>query len=397
MDKSTPKVVKIHDVNIDKDYIGWIEELKSRYRSAQIKAAVKVNTEQLLFNWQLGRDLVMRKAEEKWGSGIVEQVSMDLQAAFPESKGFSTTNLWYMKQWYQFYSTAIPKLQQLDGVFQIPDSQLSTKLQQLVGELQHAEDSPDQGMDLPELFTCVPWGHHIQILSKCKSIEEAIFYIVHCASEGWSRQALTNCIKADYYHTSGGAITNFSEKLPVPQGKLAQAITKDTYDFGFISLPKGYEEEQLESELEKQLTRFLLELGSGFAYMGRQKQLIIAGKTRKLDMLFFHIPLNCYIVIELKAVPFQPEFAGKLNFYVNAVDDLIKTQSQNPTIGLLICSNKDETEVQYAFNGITTPMGVASYDNVKVKEIQDQLPSVEELTKRIRLLEEQLDRESKKK
>ena len=201
-----------------------------------------------------------------------------------------------------------------------------------------------------------------------------------------------NCIKADYYHTSGGAITNFSEKLPSPQSELAQAITKDTYDFGFVSLKKGYEEEELETELEKQLTRFLLELGTGFAYLGRQKQIIVAGKTRKLDMLFFHIPLNCYVVVELKAVPFQPEFAGKLNFYVNAVDDLIKTPTQNPTIGLLICSNKDETEVQYAFKGVQTPMGVASYNNIQVKQIQDQLPSIEELKKRIRLLEEELDK-----
>ena len=152
-------------------------------------------------------------------------------------------------------------------------------------------------------------------------------------------------------------------------------------------------EDELEDELEKHLTRFLLELGTGFAFVGRQKEIVIAGVTRRIDLLFFHIPLNCYIVVELKVVPFQPEFAGKLNFYVNAVDDLIKTPAQNPTIGLLICSNKDETEVQYAFNGITTPMGVASYDNVKVKEIQDQLPSVEELTKRIRLLEEQLSKE----
>ena len=284
----------------------------------------------------------------------------------------STTNLWYMKQWYQFYSSAIPKLQQL------------------VGELKHAEDFQKRGMNLPGLFMCVPWGHHIQILSKCKSIEEAIFYIVHCASEGWSRQALMNSIKADYYHTSGGAITNFSEKLPAPQSKLAQAITKDTYDFGFISLPNDYEEEQLEHALEGQLTRFLLELGTGFAYMGRQRQIPVAGKTRKMDMLFFHIPLNCYIVVELKAVPFQPEFVGKLNFYVNAVDDLIKTPSQNPTIGLLICSNKDETEVQYAFRGVQTPMGVASYDNIQIKKIQEQLPTIEELKARIRLLEKEL-------
>ncbi len=391
MDNITPKVVKIHDVKIDQEYMQWLGEIKARYRNTQIKAAVKVNAEQLLFNWQLGRDLVMRKAEEKWGSGIVEQVSLDLQTAFPESKGFSTTNLWYMKQWYQFYAGAIPKLQQSDGDFQFPESQSGIKLQQLVGELQHAEDSQDHGMTLPGMFMLVPWGHHILILSKCKNIEEAIFYIAKTISGNWSRSTLENCLKSDLYHTSGGAITNYAEKLPSPQSELAQAITKDTYDFGFLSLDEGYKEEALETELEKHLTRFLLELGSGFAYLGRQKQIIVAGKTRTLDMLFFHIPLNCYIVVELKAVPFQPEFAGKLNFYVSAVDNLIKTPAQNPTIGLLICSNKDETEVQYAFRGVQTPMGVASYDNVQVKKIQEQLPSIEELKKRIKLLEEELN------
>ncbi len=381
MKNEKPRVVKIHDVQIDSNYAQWLSEIKSRYRSAQIKAAVKVNAEQLIFNWQLGRDLVTRKAEEQWGSGVVEQLSMDLQAAFPESKGFSTSNLWYMKQWYEFYSSEIAqqKLQRLVGEIQSANTQAGMILQQPVGDI-----------DFPTIFGLVPWGHHIQIIAKCKTIEEALFYVKKCAAEGWSRNTLMNCIKGHYYENLGGAITNFVDKLPSPQSELAQAITKDTYDFGFISLEEGYKEEALETELEKQLTRFLLELGTGFAYMGRQKQLIIAGKTRKLDMLFFHIPLNCYLVIELKAVPFQPEFAGKLNFYVNAVDDLIKTPSQNPTIGLLICSNKDETEVQYAFNGITTPMGVASYDNVK--RLQEQLPSVEELKARIRLLEKELEK-----
>lgn len=378
------KVVKIHDVLLDSNYVQWLNEIKSRYRSAQIKAVVKVNAEQLLFNWQLGRDLVTRKAEEQWGSGVVEQFSMDLQASFPESKGFSTTNLWRMKQWYQFYSDALEKLPQLVGELQSPKSQPNIKLAQVVGEF--------ESTDFPPLFAYVPWGHHAEIIAKCKTIEEALFYVKKCATEGWSRNTLMNCIKGHYYENLGGAITNFADKLPSPQSELAQAITKDTYDFGFISLEDGYKEEALETELEKQLTRFLLELGTGFAYMGRQKQLIIAGKTRKLDMLFFHIPLNCYVVVELKAVPFQPEFAGKLNFYVNAVDDLIKTPSQNPTIGLLICSNKDETEVQYAFNGITTPMGVASYDNVQIQKLQEQLPSIEELKARIRLLEDELQR-----
>ena len=384
MNKKTVKVVKIHDVNVDRDYMQWLGEIKSRYRSAQAKASVHINVEQLIFNWQLGRDLVEKKAEERWGAGVVEQVSLDLQAAFPESKGFSTTNLWYMKQWYLFYSSEIEKLPQAAGELQIFDNHKDIKLPQAVGEI--AED----GISLPKVFALVPWGHHREIISKCKNVEEALFYIKKTVSLNWSRDTLTNCIKADLYHTSGGAITNFAERLPAPQSELAQAITKDTYDFGFLTLEQGYQEESLETELESHLTRFLLEMGVGFAYMGRQRQIVVAGKARRLDMLFFHIPLNCYVVVELKTVPFQPEFAGKLNFYVNAVDDLIKTPSQNPTIGLLICSNKDETEVQYAFRGLQTPIGVASYDNVKIKEIQEQLPSVEELTKRIRLLEEEL-------
>lgn len=392
MKNDAPKVVKIHDVKIDQEYIQWFGEIKARYRNAQIKAAVKVNAEQLLFNWQLGRDLVTRKAEEKWGSGIVEQVSLDLQAAFPESKGFSTSNLWRMKQWYLFYSKESEKLAQFGREMQSVDYQIANRLHQLGGEIVGADKPEIDGVGFPALLALIPWRHHVEIVTKCKNIEEALFYLVRCASEGWSRNTLMNCLKADYYRTSGGAITNFSETLPSHQSELAQAITKDTYDFGFLSLDEGYKEEALEIELEKQLTRFLLELGTGFSYLGRQKQIIVAGKTRKLDMLFFHIPLNCYIVVELKTVPFQPEFAGKLNFYVNAVDDLIKTPSQNPTIGLIICSNKDETEVQYAFKGVQTPMGVASYDNVQIKQIQEQLPSIEELKSRIRLLEEELDK-----
>lgn len=380
MDNSTPTVVKIHDVNIDKDYICWIEELKSRYRRAQIKAAVKVNAEKLLFNWELGRDLVIRKAEERWGAGVVEQLSLDLKAAFPESKGFGARNLWYMKDWFSFYSPHTEKLHQLDAEFQSSINQLDIKLHQA-------------GAEFPLILALIPWKHHTEIISKCETIDEATFYIKKTISENWSRTVLQRCLKADLYHNSSSAVTNFSQMLPSPQSELAQAITKDNYDFGFVELPRHYIEEELEDELEKHLTRFLLELGTGFAFVGRQKEIVIAGVTRRIDLLFFHIPLNCYIVVELKVVPFQPEFAGKLNFYVNAVDDLIKTPSQNPTIGLLICSDKNDTNVQYAFKGVTTPMGVASYDNVKVKEIQDQLPSVEELTKRIRLLEEQLSKE----
>lgn len=394
MKNEKPRVVRIHDVNIDAEYVQWISELKNRYQSAQIKAALKVNSEKLRFNWELGRDLVIRKAEEKWGAGIVEQLSLDLTESCPESKGFSAASLWRMKQWYLFYTTngVHEKLAQAVRELQVADNKCSTKLAQTVREINQQLANGQNESDYPEIFGLVPWGHHIEIVEHCKDIDEALFYIAKTIERGWSRDSLSNCIKGKLYQNSGKAITNFADKLPSPQSEYAQEVTKDNYDFGFLILDDGYKEEALEDALEKQLTRFLLELGTGFAYLGRQKELIIAGKTRRIDMLFFHIHLNCYIVIELKAVPFQPEFAGKLNFYVNAVDDLIKTPSQNPTIGLLICKNKDETDVQYAFNGITTPMGVASYDNVKIREIQKQLPTIEQLKERIRLLEDELQK-----
>lgn len=243
------------------------------------------------------------------------------------------------------------------------------------------------GVNFPLAFSFVPWGHHIQIITKCKDLDEALFYIHQTINEGWSRNTLDNCLHADLYHTQGRAISNFSDYLTPEQSKLAQEITKDTYDFGFIELPKQYAEEELEDELEKNITRFLLELGTGFAFIGRQKEIIIAGKVRRIDMLFYHIHLRSYVVCELKAKSFEPEFAGKLNFYVNAVDELLKTDDDNPTIGLLICKDKNQTEVKWAFKGISTPMGVASYDKVRIKKIREVLPSEEDLSRQIQLFE----------
>jgi len=390
---NSPIIVSSHDVHLDSDYVQWIYDIKERFRNTQIKTAIKVNSEQLLFNWQLGRDLVMRKAEEKWGNGIVEQLSLDLRNEFPDIKGFSTTNLWYMKKWYMFYAGDAPeKLQRLVGEMetqisviqprmeQIGKNVVEEKLQQVIGEF-----------PFPAIFAYVPWGHHIDIITKCDSIEEALFYIYQTIEEGWSRSTLQNCIKSGLYGRTGTAITNFSERLPTIQGKLAQEITKDTYDLGFITLPPDYDEIALEDALEQNITRFLLELGTGFAFIGRQKEIVVSGKARKIDMLFYHIRLKCYVVVELKAVSFEPEFAGKLNFYVNAVNELIRTPDENPTIGLLICKDKDQTEVQWAFQGIQTPMGVASYDNIKLEEIKKQLPTEEQIQQRIELAEEEFN------
>ena len=384
----TLTVVHSRNVNLDSEYVQWMHEIKQRFRNAQIKAAVKVNSEQLLFNWRLGRDLVIRRAEEKWGKGIVEQVSLDLQAEFPNVKGFSTSNLWYMKKWYQFYSASLgkEKIQQLVG--EITQANFS-RLQQIGTPLQEETLQQSVGeISFPLFFSYVPWGHHILIITKCKSVEEALFYIQRTIDKGLSRSALDNCIRADMYHAIGSAVTNFGVQLPAPQGKLAQELLKGNYDLGFISLSEEYNETALEDAIEQQMTRFLLELGDGWAFVGRQKEMIISGKTRKIDLLFYHIYLRCYVVIELKVKPFEPEFAGKLNFYVNAVNELIRRDSDNPSIGLLICKDMDRTEVQLAFEGITTPMGVATYNNVKIKEIQEYLPTAEQIRQQIEIAEE---------
>ena len=383
------ELVTTQGVKLDSEYVQWIHEIKQRYRNSQIKAAVKVNSEQLLFNWQLGRDLVVRKAEEKWGTGIVNQVSLDLQAEFPETKGFSARNLWFMKQWYSFYATN----PEIKGLISDVENQINVsneKLNQLGSEIQEGKlNQLDSELMFPAIFAFVPWKHHVLIMQKSKSVGEALFYVQKTVEGNLSRNTLDNIIRADLYHTSGNAVTNFTEKLPAIQGDLAQEILKSNYDLGFISLPEKYDEEALEDVLEQRMTRFLLELGEGWAFVGRQKEIIIAGKTRKIDLLFYHIYLRCYVVLELKVKPFDPEFTGKLNFYVNAVNEFIKRDSDNPTIGLLICKDMDRTEVQLAFQGITTPMGVATYDNVQIMKIQEQLPTAEQIQRQIELAEEE--------
>lgn len=387
--KNKPELVTSQDVNLDSEYVQWIHEIKQRFRNSQIKAAVKVNSEQLLFNWQLGRDLVVRKAEEKWGTGIVNQVSLDLQDEFPEAKGFSARNLWFMKQWYTFYASNNRAVSLISDMEKQVDTS-SVKLKQVASEIHEAKvKQVASELEFPSVFAFVPWMHHVLIIQKSQSIEEALFYIRKTVEGSLSRNALDNIIRADMYHASGTAVTNFADKLPAIQGALAQEILKSNYDLGFVSLPKEYDEAALEDVLEQRMTRFLLELGDGWAFVGRQKEIIISGKTRKIDLLFYHIYLRCYVVLELKVKPFDPEFTGKLNFYVNAVNEFVKRDSDNPTIGLLICTDMDRTEVQLAFQGITTPMGVATYDNVKIKEIQDHLPTAEQIKQQIELAEEE--------
>ena len=380
-----PRMVKSHDIHIDSEYAEWIAELKHRYRSAQVKAAVKVNAEKLLFNWQLGRDLVQKKAEVRWGAGVVEQVSLDLKREFPDSTNFSVRNLWYMKQWYLFYTENMEKLKQIVSEL-LPTNDYERKLQQIDDE--GAEKLKQAVSEFPLPFACVPWGHHVRIVQHSQSIEEALFYVGYTIKEGISRDVLERVMKDDIFNKCGGAPNNFPQHLTPQLAKLAEQVVKENYDFGFATVDhETYDESELEKALHENITALLLEMGNGFAFIGKQREILVGGRTRKIDLLFYHIRLRCYIVCELKAKAFEPEFAGKLNYYVNAVDEVMKQPDDNPKIGLLICSNMNKADVQWSFKGITTPMGVATYNNIRIK---DMLPTEEQLKERMELLQKEL-------
>lgn len=347
-----PTFVKRDTIISGNEYAQLLNSLKERYRTSQIKAAVKINTSMLEYYWEMGRDISRIRETAKWGSAFFDCLSLDLKAAFPGQSGFSVTNIKYAKRWYEFYNQ--------DDVIR----------QQLVDEL-----------EIPADFGLVPWGHHIEIFTRCKSVNEALFYIEETINNSWSRASLSAEIDNDLYGKQGRAVTNFDEKLPAPYSGLAKAILKSPYDFGFID-KRVTTERQLEDELAADITRFLLELGQGFAYVGRQMELKMpGGQTFIPDMIFYHTRLKSYIVCELKVVPFIPDFAGKLNFYVSAVDELMKQPDDNPTIGLLICKSKDDTVVEWSFRGMNQPLGVAEY---KLKEFISEkaaklLPSEAEL------------------
>ena len=381
---------KIQSLHLDEEYSLWLAELKSRYRNAQLKAAVKVNSEKLQYNWLLGAELVMKKAEERWGTGIVEQLSRDLQNAFPNADGFTARNLWLMKQWYLFYSNPeyAQKLKQAASVFEEYAENHPNAISQIAIYSEMEPKLKQPASVFPAPFAFIGWTHHIVIIQKCKNVDEALFYVLKTIENNWSREALKRAISADIYHTQAIAPNNFDATLVKPQAGLLQEIVKANYDFSWAEVEHAsYDEQELEEALSDNITQMLLELGNGFAFMGRQREFVVSGKTRKIDLLFYHIRAHCYVVVELKAKPFEPEFVSKLNFYVSAVNHLLRQQEDNPTIGLLICSNMDETEVQWSFEGLQSPLGVATYSGIKVSEL---LPTTEQIKSRIKRLKAEI-------
>jgi predicted nuclease of restriction endonuclease-like (RecB) superfamily len=327
-------------------YSEWLTDLKGRIHAAQQRATLAVNRELVLVYWQIGRDILDRQARQGWGAKVIDRLAADLRTAFPDMKGFSRANLMYMRAFAEAW----------------PDVQI---VQQAVGQL--------------------PWGHNVVLLTQLKDPEQRLAYARSAIENGWSRNVLNIHIETRRMERTGKAVTNFDATLPKPESDLARESLKDPYRFDFLNLTDEAQEREIESALVKHVTSFLLELGAGFAFVGRQVLLDVGGDEFKMDLLFYHLKLRCYVVIELKAGKFKPEHLGQLSFYLTAVDRQIKSEHDNPTIGLLLCKAKNKVVAEYALGDKSQPMGIAEYKLLESLplELQSSLPSIEQIEREL--------------
>ena len=320
----------------------FLGALKTRIRTAQLRASIAVNRELILLYWQIGREILQRQQHEGWGTKVIERLAKDLKREFPDIKGFSRTNLLYMRAFAEAY----------------PDEQF---VHQLGGQ--------------------IPWRHNCVLLDRVKAPEQRIWYIQQILANGWSRAILEMQIESGLYQRQGGAVTNFGKTLPQPQSDLAQQLIKDPYNFDFLTLGKEAQERDLERALVDRIRDFLLELGAGFSFVGSQYSIEISGQEYRLDLLLYHLKLRCFVVIDLKMVEFQPEFSGKMNFYVSAVDLTLRHPDDQPTIGIILCKSKDKTVAELALQGMTQPIGVSTHriGNTIPEQLKNILPTIEQL------------------
>lgn len=344
-------------------YADLLADLKVRIRSAQVKAAVAVNRELIGLYWQIGRGIVERQEREGWGKSVVDRLAADLQAEFPGQGGYSPRNIWLMRAFYLAWTQGVAILQQ-------PAAELPPPVREL------------DGRTLPAVCASLPWFHNVVLVEKLKDPAQRLWYAAKAVEAGWSRAVLVHQIEADLFARQGKAISNFDRTLPAPQSDLAGQLLKDPHNFEFLALADDARERHLEAGLLGHLKTFLLELGVGFAFVGSQYHLEVGDQDFYLDLLFYHLKLRCFVVIDLKVEPFQPEFAGKMNFYLSAADDLLRHPDDRPSIGLILCKEKNRVIVEYSLRDTTKPMAVGSYTTRRADlpaALRASLPTVEQL------------------
>ena len=362
----------ILDLSKNTDYRSWVKELKQRYLSARLKASIEANRTLLEYYWSLGRDIADKQYANTYGSAFYKTLSHDLRSEMPEEKGFSETNLKYMYYFYRLYSQLIENR---------PHPVDDFKQQTL----------PQVADNLLKEICSIPWYHQRTIIDKCKGdAKKALFFVRKVIENSWGRDMLLNFLSTDLYERQARAITNFSKTLPALQSDLAQQTTKDPYVFNFLTMTEDYNERELEDALVANVTKFLVELDTGFAYMGRQYRMQVGEKEIFIDLLFYNTRIHAYCCIELKTGSFQASYLGQLGLYVTAVNHQLKTEHDNPTIGLLICKDKDNIEAQYSLEAYNLPLGISQYELSKLipNEIKSSLPSIEEIESTLEQLSE---------
>ncbi|TAN44680.1 MAG: DUF1016 domain-containing protein [Nitrospirae bacterium] len=357
-------------------YTELLTQIKDRIRQAQVKATLSANAEMILMYWDVGRMINKRQQEEGWGSAVIPRLAKDIRNELPEVKGFSERNIGRMIAFYREYSCCSQILPQavanLSSTFANAE-----KVPQPVAKMS-AAGNPE---NLQQLVAKVPWGHNILLMEKAKDLPSRLWYMQQTIEQGWSRDVLAQMIKSEAHKRQGTAVNNFQDRLPSPQSDLARQLLKDPYIFDFLTLTEPFEERELETGLVKHLEKFLLELGQGFAFVGRQYHLEVSDKDFYIDLLFYHLRLRCFVVIELKKGDFKPEYAGKMNFYCSMVDDKLRHENDGSTIGLILCQTKDRVLAEYALRDIHKPIGVSDYELTRAlpDNLKSSLPSIEEI------------------
>jgi len=350
-------------INSDAQYSKWIKEISEQFKRSQIKAACAVNAELLKFYWRLGREIYMREKDNRYGNHLINKLSKDLRDELPDVKSFSRTNLYYMKSFYELYSNEIDLSQNDECLYK--------------GEI-----VPQVGGQSGITPFIIPWGHNKLIIDKCRdNPDKALFFVKQTIENNWSRAVLLNFLDTDLYERQGKAITNFDKVLPSVHSDLSRELIKDPYNFDFITLRTDYDEKELEDALMNNIQKLLMELGKGFAFVGREYRLVVGNTEQFIDLLFYNIPNHCYVVVEVKVRDFEPGDMGQLGTYIGAVDGLLKSEGDNNTIGLLICKTKDNVLAQYAVNMINAPVGISEYElsTLIPKEYKGSMPTIEEI------------------